>query len=67
MRTTPDPAEAGRCWREIQALIHADQPCCFLYWRDELVALNGHIEGATIDTLSPYARLGEWWRSYPRN
>jgi peptide/nickel transport system substrate-binding protein len=64
---TTDPDEAASCWRELQALIHADQPCCFLYWRDELVGLNGQIEGATIDTLSPYARLGEWWRAGPRS
>ncbi len=60
--TTTDSDEAARCWREMQALIHADQPCCFLYWRDDLVGLNGQVKGATIDTLSPYARLGEWWR-----
>lgn len=59
---TTDPVEAARCWREMQALIHEDQPCCFLYWRDDLVALNGRFRDTTIDTLSPWARLGEWWR-----
>lgn len=65
--STTDPDDAAACWREMQALIHADQPCCFLYWRDELVALNGQIQDAAIDTLSPYGRLGEWWRPSTRN
>ncbi len=68
---TTDPDEAARCWQELQAAIHADQPVCFLYWRDELVAVDGRFRDVRIDTLWLFGNLGQWWvpaaeQRYPR-
>jgi len=55
-----DPAEAAATWRELQRVIHDDQPYTFLWWRDEIVAVNGRITGARTDLLSATAHLWEW-------
>ena len=54
------PAEAASRWRELQALIHAAQPACFLYWRDELVAIHGRFADVGIDTLWLFTDLHRW-------
>lgn len=58
---TTDAGEANRCWRELQAQIYADQPYCFLYWRDELVALHSRFRDVEINTLWVFANLADWW------
>ncbi len=58
---TTDPGEAARCWRELQALVYADQPYCFLYWRDEVVAVNRRIRGVEMDVLWMFGSLHRWW------
>ena len=32
----------------------------FLWWMDEIVAINDRFENTTIDILSPYKNLYEW-------
>ena len=61
-----DPAEAAVRWQELQKLIYEDQPCCFLYWRDEIVGIHSRFEGTTIDVLSPFGRMERWWVNAPR-
>ncbi len=58
---TTDPAVAARSWRALQARIHADQPACFLYWRDELVAVHERFADVGIDTLWLFTDLHRWW------
>ena len=61
-----DPVEAATRWQELQTLIYEDQPCCFLYWRDEVVGINSRYRGTTIDVLSPFGRMEHWWAAEPQ-
>jgi len=56
-----DSAAANRHWIELQQVIYADQPYCFLYWREELVALHSRFRDVGIGTLWLFADLDQWW------
>ena len=56
----PDPAKNNAMWKEAQALIYADQPYTFLYWMDEIVAVNSRFSDEKVDILSPYGDLRQW-------
>ena len=58
---TTDPAAAQRCWLELQQQVYADQPYCFLYWREELVAVHSRVRDAGISTLWLFEDLHAWW------
>ncbi len=57
---TPNPKDAAPIWKELQAKVYDDQPYLFLWWMDEIVAINDRFENTTIDILSPLNRLHEW-------
>lgn len=57
---TPDPKEAGPIWKEMQEKVYADQPYLFLWWRDEIVAVDKRFENTSIDITSLTHRLYEW-------
>jgi peptide/nickel transport system substrate-binding protein len=56
----PDAAKNNAMWKEAQALIYADQPYTFLYWMDEIVAVNDRFDNEKVDILSPYGDLRIW-------
>ena len=56
-----DPATGWDSWRRLQAVIHADQPACFLYWREELVAIHERFRDVGASTLWLFADLHRWW------
>ncbi len=55
-----DPAAARAIWHEFQQVVYDDQPYTFLYWLDEIVAVNARFENTQIDMISPYHHLEEW-------
>lgn len=57
---TPDPAAAQALWKQVQALVHADQPYTFLYWRDEIIGVSDRFDPAQVEFLHPYNRLERW-------
>jgi peptide/nickel transport system substrate-binding protein len=57
----PDSEKAAPIWKELQAVIYEDQPYAFLYWMDEIVAVNNRFQDATIDVLGAYRNLNKWW------
>jgi len=58
---TPDPAAAQQTWKELQAVIYRDQPYCFLYWADEIVALHSRFQDAQVNISCPWDKLHRWW------
>lgn len=56
----PDYEKAKPIWQELQQTIYDDQPFAFLYWMDEIVAVNNRFQNTAIDVLSPYRRLHQW-------
>ena len=57
---TPDPKEAAPIWREMQAKIYDDQPYLFLWWRDEIVAIDNRFENTEINVLGLMNNLHKW-------
>jgi peptide/nickel transport system substrate-binding protein len=57
---TADPGEAAQIWKEFQSVVYEDQPYMFLWWMDEIVALNGRFENANINILSVTYHLEDW-------
>ena len=56
----PDPAIAATHWKEVQALVYADQPYTFLYWRDDIIGVHSRFEDATVNFISPLRHLEDW-------
>jgi peptide/nickel transport system substrate-binding protein len=53
-------AERPEIWQELQRLIYEDQPYLFLYWADEIVAVDGRFEDTRIDLGAPWRDLHRW-------
>ncbi len=57
----PDTAAAAATWRRLQAAIYRDQPYTFLWWVDEIVAVDGRFQDVSVHPSSPFYHLHEWW------
>ncbi len=57
----PTRDAAAPYWREAASLIVAAQPYTWLYYMDEVVGVRDRLRGTTINTLSTYQNLWEWW------
>jgi peptide/nickel transport system substrate-binding protein len=54
-----DSAYAGQ-WKEFQSIIKSQQPCTFLYWMNDLVAINKRVEGTDIGVLGIMRHAERW-------
>lgn len=50
----------GDTLRKIQAILHAEQPVTYLYWFDNLVAIQNRLENTHVDFLSAYSHHEMW-------
>lgn len=57
---TPKPEEAAPIWKELQGVIYDDQPYLFLWWMDEIVAVNNRFTNTHVSVLSNYKDLWDW-------
>lgn len=57
---TPKFSDAAPIWKEMQAKIYEDQPMLFLYWMDEIVAVDKRVENVSVDLISSLSHLHEW-------
>ncbi|TVQ89909.1 MAG: hypothetical protein EA397_13175 [Deltaproteobacteria bacterium] len=57
---TPDPAQAAPIWQEMQEIVYQEQPYLFLWWRDEIVAVDSRFQNTSIDLLSALHDLHRW-------
>jgi peptide/nickel transport system substrate-binding protein len=60
-----DIADAAADLREIQQLIHRDQPLTFLWESQRMSAINRRVEGAEPNTLFVLFHLERWWLRKP--
>ncbi|MDP2308643.1 MAG: ABC transporter substrate-binding protein [Pseudomonadota bacterium] len=56
----PDSARSAVIWQELQQIIYEDQPYAFLYWTDEIVAVDKRFLDAKIDVLGAWRDLASW-------
>ena len=57
----PTEDAAAPLWRQAASLIARDQPYTFLYFYDQVNALNSRLRGVLIDALGHYQNPWEWW------
>ncbi|TNE89196.1 MAG: hypothetical protein EP330_12210 [Deltaproteobacteria bacterium] len=57
---TPVPSESAPIWQELQQVIYEDQPYTFLWWMDEVIAVDSRFENTSIDVLAPFGNLHDW-------
>jgi peptide/nickel transport system substrate-binding protein len=55
-----DPRDAGKMWKELQSILHRDQPFTFLFWEDRIVAMNSHLRGTAINVLGTFQSAPQW-------
>lgn len=58
--STPIAQDAAPIWQDVQARIFEAQPYLFLYWLDEIVAVDDRFVDTSIDLLAPYGELERW-------
>lgn len=51
---------AGGLWKELQLTIHRDQPYTFLFWINNIVAVNSRVKVAKIDVLGTTHGAWDW-------
>ena len=56
-----EPAERMRLLREIEAILHREQPYTFLWEPQRLAAASKRLRDATPSPVSPFFRLRQWW------
>jgi peptide/nickel transport system substrate-binding protein len=56
-----DPLDAGPMLREIQEILHHEQPFSFLWETQRLAAIRTGVMGADPNPVSTYYNLRDWW------
>lgn len=56
-----DRARALPAWKTLQATLAADPPAAYLFYPDNLVAVNRRLRDVRPHMLSPVNNLDEWW------
>ena len=52
--------DGAALWKEFQKIIQEEQPCTFLYWINNIVAVNRRVHGTHIGVLGTTHRAWEW-------
>ncbi|MCI0586783.1 MAG: ABC transporter substrate-binding protein [Planctomycetes bacterium] len=56
-----DAVRAADRWKQLQRLIHEDQPFTFLFWRDLLVPVHKRFRDVRTNVLATLFMAEEWW------
>jgi peptide/nickel transport system substrate-binding protein len=59
-RDLPAETDGAALWKEFQVILHREQPCTFLYWINNTVAVNKRVGGTRIGVLGLTHRAWEW-------
>ncbi|MBI1807034.1 MAG: hypothetical protein HYR76_08305 [Ignavibacteria bacterium] len=51
----------ANAWKEFQTILQDEQPCTFLYWMNDLVAVNTRIQGIEMGILGIAYHAGDWY------
>ncbi len=55
-----NPLDAAETWKKFQAVIYADQPATFLFWRDEIVGYNARVKNTHTSMLGEIDKYWLW-------
>ncbi|MBN1448529.1 MAG: ABC transporter substrate-binding protein [Bacteroidetes bacterium] len=56
----PNERDAGPFWKEVQSIIHQEQPCTFLYWNKDIVGVNRRLKNTNINVLGVSDDMWDW-------
>ena len=56
----PDIRDAGPFWKEVQSIIHQEQPCTFLYWVKDIIGVNRRLKSTNINILGVTDDMYKW-------
>jgi ABC-type transport system substrate-binding protein len=56
-----DPTKGREIWTEFVELLRDEQPMTFLFWKDELAAAHGRVQGMTMDPRGKLVGIAGWW------
>ena len=57
---SPNETEASRYWREIQSILHQEQPFTFMFWIKDVVAVNRRLKLTNVNPLGILDRIERW-------
>lgn len=60
-RRVENESDHAEAWKEFQAILHEEQPCTFLYWMNDLVAVNKRLKGTDMGVLGVSYHAGSWY------
>lgn len=63
----PDIRNAGPFWKEVQSIIHQEQPCTFLYWVKEIIGVNRRLKKTNINILGVTDDMYKWEIGDPKS
>jgi peptide/nickel transport system substrate-binding protein len=59
-RALKSETDGTALWKEFQRIVHEEQPCTFLYWINNIVAVNRRVHGTRVGVLGTTHRAWEW-------
>ncbi len=59
-RTLTSETDGAALWKEFQEIVHEEQPCTFLFWINNIVAVNDRVHGTHIGVLGTAHHAWEW-------
>ncbi|NOY05930.1 MAG: ABC transporter substrate-binding protein [Chlorobi bacterium] len=58
--------EAAPFWKELQAILHEEQPFTFLYWIEEIVGINNRLQNTKVGILGAMNEMWNWTIGSPQ-
>ncbi len=55
-----DERDAAPYWKELQEILHNEQPCTFMYWIKEIVGVNRRVKNTNVNILGVLDNMWEW-------
>jgi peptide/nickel transport system substrate-binding protein len=55
-----DEKDAAKYWKEMQEILHEEQPCTFMYWIKDIIGVNRRIKSTNINILGVLDNMWDW-------
>lgn len=63
IETAPNREAARPMFEQVQRIMRDEQPWTFLYYYDDLLAVNERVRGMQMDIRGVFLTIGDWWLS----
>lgn len=59
--------DAAPFWKEMQQILHQEQPCTFMYWVKDIVGVNRRLKRTNINILGVTDHMWDWTIGDPKS